>query len=105
MAHALAELPECSQYFVALVEDGRSYSSSRRVKCGLRYTQHTIPDESLGRRCPSIYDETIQKIRDEIKDIQFGFPYDTPDKEEKYKTIVKLFNEYGYPVAKGYYVR
>ncbi|KAJ4435952.1 hypothetical protein ANN_18575 [Periplaneta americana] len=35
-----------------------------------KYTQHTIPDESTLRKtyAPSIYDETIQKIRDEIKD-------------------------------------
>ncbi|KAJ4435735.1 hypothetical protein ANN_18352 [Periplaneta americana] len=41
-----------------------------------KYTQHTIPDESTLRKtyAPSIYDETIQKIRDEIKEVQFGFP-------------------------------
>ncbi|KAJ4451349.1 hypothetical protein ANN_02811 [Periplaneta americana] len=40
-----------------------------------KYTQHTIPDESTLRKtyAPSIYDETIQKIRD-LKIVQFGFP-------------------------------
>ncbi|KAJ4445701.1 hypothetical protein ANN_12386 [Periplaneta americana] len=90
-----------------------------------KYTQHTIPDESTLRKtyAPSIYDETIQKIRDEIKDSSIWVSIDeTPDKEgrlvgnvvigllsEQYserillhcdvlekcnnKTIVKLFNE------------
>ncbi|KAJ4439986.1 hypothetical protein ANN_08117 [Periplaneta americana] len=90
-----------------------------------KYTQHTIPDESTLRKTytPSIYDETIQKIRDEIKDSLIWVSIDeTPDKEgrlvgnvvigllsEQYserillhcdvlekcnnKTIVKLFNE------------
>ncbi|KAJ4426237.1 hypothetical protein ANN_27049 [Periplaneta americana] len=90
-----------------------------------KYTQHTIPDESTLRKtyAPSIYDETIQKIRDEIKDSSIWVSIDeTPDKEgrlvgnvvigllsERYserillhcdvlekcnnKTIVKLFNE------------
>ncbi|KAJ4429137.1 hypothetical protein ANN_26138 [Periplaneta americana] len=90
-----------------------------------KYTQHTIPDESTLRKtyAPSIYDETIQKIRDEIKDSSIWVSIDeTPDKEgrlvgnvvigllsEQYseillhcdvlekcnnKTIVKLFNEF-----------
>ncbi|KAJ4429444.1 hypothetical protein ANN_21613 [Periplaneta americana] len=90
-----------------------------------KYTQHTIPDESTLRKtyAPSIYDETIQKVRDEIKDSSIWVSIDeTPDKEgrlvgnvvigllsEQYserillhcdvlekcnnKTIVKLFNE------------
>ncbi|KAJ4430250.1 hypothetical protein ANN_22462 [Periplaneta americana] len=90
-----------------------------------KYTQHTIPNESTLRKtyAPSIYDETIQKIRDEIKDSSIWVSIDeTPDKEgrlvgnvvigllsEQYserillhcdvlekcnnKTIVKLFNE------------
>ncbi|KAJ4432556.1 hypothetical protein ANN_21179 [Periplaneta americana] len=90
-----------------------------------KYTQHTIPDESTLRKtyAPSIYDETIQKIRDEIKDSSIWVSIDeTPNKEgrlvgnvvigllsEQYserillhcdvlekcnnKTIVKLFNE------------
>ncbi|KAJ4443027.1 hypothetical protein ANN_04677 [Periplaneta americana] len=51
-----------------------------------KYTQHTIPDESTLRKtyAPSIYDETIQKIRDEIKDSSIWVSIDeTPDKEEK----------------------
>ena len=90
-----------------------------------KHTQHTIPDESTLRKtyAPSIYDETIQKIRDEIKDSSIWVSIDeTSDKEgrhvgnvvigllsEQYserillhcdvlekcnnKTIVKLFNE------------
>ncbi|KAJ4447514.1 hypothetical protein ANN_09521 [Periplaneta americana] len=67
-----------------------------------KYTQHTIPDESTLRKtyAPSIYDETIQKIRDEIKDSSIWVSIDeTPDKEGRLvekcnnKTIVKLFNE------------
>ncbi|KAJ4428872.1 hypothetical protein ANN_25865 [Periplaneta americana] len=49
-----------------------------------KYTQHTIPDESTLRKtyAPSIYDETIQKIRDEIKDSSIWVSIDeTPDKE------------------------
>lgn len=48
-----------------------------------KYTQHTIPDESTLRKtyAPSIYDETIQKIRDEIKDSSIWVSIDeTPDK-------------------------
>ncbi|KAJ4435595.1 hypothetical protein ANN_18211 [Periplaneta americana] len=51
-----------------------------------KYTQHTIPDESTLRKtyAPSIYDETIQKIRDEIKDSSIWVSIDeTPDKEDK----------------------
>ncbi|KAJ4440403.1 hypothetical protein ANN_08544 [Periplaneta americana] len=50
-----------------------------------KYTQHTIPDESTLRKtyAPSIYDETIQKIRDEIKDSSIWVSIDeTPDKED-----------------------
>ncbi|KAJ4433625.1 hypothetical protein ANN_15935, partial [Periplaneta americana] len=49
-----------------------------------KYTQHTIPDESTLRKtyAPSIYDETIQKIRDEIKDSSIWVSIDeTPDKK------------------------
>ncbi|KAJ4440404.1 hypothetical protein ANN_08545 [Periplaneta americana] len=52
-----------------------------------KYTQHTIPDESTLRKtyAPSIYDETIQKIRDEIKDSSIWVSIDeTPDKEVGY---------------------
>ncbi|KAJ4426955.1 hypothetical protein ANN_26754 [Periplaneta americana] len=98
-----------------------------------KYTQHTIPDESTLRKtyAPSIYDETIQKIRDEIKDSSIWVSIDeTPDKEgrlvgnvvigllsEQYserillhcdvlekcnnKTIVKLFNEVWVSCGKG----
>ncbi|KAJ4440588.1 hypothetical protein ANN_08734, partial [Periplaneta americana] len=55
-----------------------------------KYTQHTIPDESTLRKtyAPSIYDETIQKIRDEIKDSSIWVSIDeTPDKEE---TVVSV---------------
>ncbi|PSN44021.1 hypothetical protein C0J52_16974 [Blattella germanica] len=90
-----------------------------------KHTQHTIPDESTLRKtyAPSINDETIQKIRDEIKDSSIWVSIDeTSGKEgrhvgnvvigllsEQYserillhcdvlekcnnKTIVKLFNE------------
>ncbi|KAJ4439697.1 hypothetical protein ANN_07825 [Periplaneta americana] len=53
-----------------------------------KYTQHTIPDESTLRKtyAPSIYDETIQKIRDEIKDSSIWVSIDeTPDKEDYIK--------------------
>ncbi|KAJ4428801.1 hypothetical protein ANN_25794 [Periplaneta americana] len=56
-----------------------------------KYTQHTIPDESTLRKtyAPSIYDETIQKIRDEIKDSSIWVSIDeTPDKEgQKWKDM------------------
>ncbi|KAJ4427769.1 hypothetical protein ANN_25422, partial [Periplaneta americana] len=99
--------------------------SEELTRNSLKNTQHTIPDESTLRKtyAPSIYDETIQKIRDEIKDSSIWVSIDeTPDKEgrlvgnvvigllsEQYserillhcdvlekcnnKTIVKLFNE------------
>ncbi|KAJ4425528.1 hypothetical protein ANN_27722 [Periplaneta americana] len=57
-----------------------------------KYTQHTIPDESTLRKtyAPSIYDETIQKIRDEIKDSSIWVSIDeTPDKEVAMDVIKK----------------
>ncbi|KAJ4443025.1 hypothetical protein ANN_04675 [Periplaneta americana] len=56
-----------------------------------KYTQHTIPDESTLRKtyAASIYDETIQKIRDEIKDSSIWVSIDeTPDKEDVKQYIV-----------------
>ncbi|KAJ4443470.1 hypothetical protein ANN_05142 [Periplaneta americana] len=60
-----------------------------------KYTQHTIPDESTLRKtyAPSIYDETIQKIRDEIKDSSIWVSIDeTPDKEDKHRRILLIPN-------------
>ncbi|KAJ4441453.1 hypothetical protein ANN_11308 [Periplaneta americana] len=65
-----------------------------------KYTQHTIPDESTLRKtyAPSIYDETIQKIRDEIKDSSIWVSIDeTPDKEAPhYNAEVKKVWDYLY---------
>ncbi|KAJ4449477.1 hypothetical protein ANN_00876 [Periplaneta americana] len=38
------------------------------------FRNHTSPDESTKTYAPSIYHVTVQKIRDEIKMVQFGFP-------------------------------
>ncbi|KAJ4436835.1 hypothetical protein ANN_16967 [Periplaneta americana] len=63
-----------------------------------KYTQHTIPDESTLRKtyAPSIYDETIQKIRDEIKDSSIWVSIDeTPDKEVRKKlTPVRVSKQF-----------
>ncbi|KAJ4427469.1 hypothetical protein ANN_25117 [Periplaneta americana] len=63
-----------------------------------KYTQHTIPDESTLRKtyAPSIYDETIQKIRDEIKDSSIWVSIDeTPDKEGRLvgNVVIGLLSE------------
>ncbi|KAJ4434724.1 hypothetical protein ANN_23292 [Periplaneta americana] len=63
-----------------------------------KYTQHTIPDESTLRKtyAPSIYDETIQKIRDEIKDSSIWVSIDeTPDKEGRLvgNVVIGLLNK------------
>ncbi|PSN38201.1 hypothetical protein C0J52_20758 [Blattella germanica] len=63
-----------------------------------KHTQHTIPDESTLRKtyAPSIYDETIQKIRDEIKDSSIWVSIDeTSDKEGRHvgNVVIGLLSE------------
>ncbi|KAJ4426673.1 hypothetical protein ANN_26471 [Periplaneta americana] len=77
-------IPAWADYLVAFFP---RFSPTVRIRSSEfleKYTQHTIPDESTLRKtyAPSIYDETIQKIRDEIKDSSIWVSIDeTPDKE------------------------